>query len=88
MDAKICSSNTNIISFIDNGDIWVANIVTGLEMRLTFVRSAGRDDAISAGVPSHVTQEEFERFTGYWWEPCKQHDMEGELLFFIKHIFF
>ena len=77
MDAKICSSNANIISFIDNGDIWVANIVTGLEMRLTFLRMSGRDDAISAGVPAHVMQEEFDRFTGYWWEPRKEQDMEG-----------
>ena len=77
MDAKICSSNANIISFIDNGDIWVANMVTGLEMRLTFLRMSGRDDTISAGVPAHVMQEEFDRFTGYWWEPRKEQDMEG-----------
>ena len=80
MDAKICPSNANIISFIDNGDIWVANIVTGLEMRLTFVRSTGRDDAMSAGVPAYVTQEEFDRFTGYWWEPRKQSEMEGKTI--------
>ena len=27
------------------------------------------NDPISAGVPSFVIQEEFDRFTGYWWEP-------------------
>jgi len=26
-------------------------------------------DALSAGVPSFVVQEEFDRFTGYWWQP-------------------
>ena len=26
-------------------------------------------DALSAGVPSFVVQEEFDRFTGYWWRP-------------------
>eukprot|EP00111_Clytia_hemisphaerica_P018750 TCONS_00055458-protein len=77
MDSKICPSNTNIISFIESGDIWVSNIITGHEMRLTFVRNAGRDDSYSAGEPSYVTQEEFDRFTGYWWEPFKQQDMEG-----------
>lgn len=77
MDSKICPSNTNIISFIENGDIWVSNIVTGLEMRLTFVRNTSRDDSVSAGEPSYVTQEEFDRFTGYWWEPFKQQEMEG-----------
>lgn len=78
MDSKICPSNSNIISFIENGDIWVSNIITGLEMRLTFVRSTSRDDSVSAGEPSYVTQEEFDRFTGYWWEPRKQQEMEGQ----------
>ena len=69
MDAKLCNNNANIVSFIFSGDIWVANIETGQELRLTFARSIGRDDAVSAGVPSFVMQEEFDRFTGYWWEP-------------------
>ena len=79
MDAKICLSNSNIISYIDNGDIWVANIVTGLDMRLTFVRNSSHDDVLSAGVPAYVTQEEFDRFTGYWWEPRREQDMEGNV---------
>jgi len=24
---------------------------------------------MSAGIPSYVTQEEFNRYTGYWWQP-------------------
>ena len=27
------------------------------------------DDPLSAGVPSFVVQEEFDRYTGYWWQP-------------------
>ena len=87
MDSKICPSNTNIVSFIENGDIWVSNIITGREMRLTFVRNSGRDDSMSAGEPSYVTQEEFDRFTGYWWEPFKQQDMEGmKMRFYFTHM--
>lgn len=26
-------------------------------------------DPMTAGVPSFVVQEEFDRYTGYWWEP-------------------
>ena len=26
------------------------------------------DDPVSAGVPSFVVQEEFDRYTGYWWQ--------------------
>jgi len=69
MDAKICQRNPDIISFIFADDIWVANTRTGQELRLTFVRTPGRDECVSAGIPSFVTQEEFDRFTGYWWEP-------------------
>ena len=27
-------------------------------------------DPVSSGVPSFVVQEEFDRYTGYWWEPA------------------
>lgn len=28
------------------------------------------DDGISSGVAEFVMQEEFDRYTGYWWQPC------------------
>jgi hypothetical protein len=28
-----------------------------------------RDDPVTSGVPSYVVQEEFDRYTGYWWQP-------------------
>ena len=30
-------------------------------------------DPVSSGVPSFVVQEEFDRYTGYWWEPASNH---------------
>lgn len=27
------------------------------------------ENPISAGAPSFVVQEEFDRYTGYWWQP-------------------
>ncbi|XP_065669799.1 dipeptidyl peptidase 9 isoform X2 [Hydra vulgaris] len=74
MDTKMCPCNPNILSFIDHGDIWVVNTLGGSEMRLTFVRDSSREEALSAGVPAYVTQEEFDRFTGYWWEPVYHQD--------------
>lgn len=35
-----------------------------------------KEDTKSAGVATFVTQEEFDRFTGYWWSPAAR---EGEL---------
>ncbi|XP_065063849.1 dipeptidyl peptidase 9-like [Rhopilema esculentum] len=76
MDAKICHRNPDLISFIYHGDIYVANVHTGQELRLTFVRTLWCDDCVSAGIPSFVTQEEFDRFTGYWWEPKSSENIE------------
>ena len=86
MDAKICHRNPDIISFNYLGDIWVANLATGQELRLTFVRTPGRDDCVSAGIPSFVTQEEFDRFTGYWWEPKETKNIEDTGVYIFNYI--
>lgn len=36
MDPKICPADPAFFSFINNSDVWVANIETGEERRLTF----------------------------------------------------
>ena len=76
MDAKICQRNPDIISFIYTADIWIANIKTGQELRVTFVRTPGRDECVSAGIPSFVTQEEFDRYSGYWWESREKQNLD------------
>ncbi|XP_048197894.1 dipeptidyl peptidase 9 isoform X2 [Perognathus longimembris pacificus] len=72
MDPKICPADPAFFSFINNSDLWVANIETGEERRLTFCHrgsSSVLDDPKSAGVATFVIQEEFDRFTGCWWCP-------------------
>nr|XP_012624691.1 dipeptidyl peptidase 9 isoform X3 [Microcebus murinus]XP_012624692.1 dipeptidyl peptidase 9 isoform X3 [Microcebus murinus]XP_020139416.1 dipeptidyl peptidase 9 isoform X3 [Microcebus murinus] len=72
MDPKICPADPAFFSFINNNDLWVANIETGEERRLTFCHqglSNVLEDPKSAGVATFVIQEEFDRFTGYWWCP-------------------
>ncbi|KAH0625843.1 hypothetical protein JD844_034174 [Phrynosoma platyrhinos] len=79
MDPKICSADPSFFAFINNNDLWVANIKTGEERRLTFCQkglSSVLDDPKSAGVATFVIQEEFDRFTGYWW--CPTASQEGE----------
>lgn len=36
MDPKICPADPSFFSFINNSDLWVANIETGEERRLTY----------------------------------------------------
>lgn len=39
-----------------------------------------KEDPKSAGVATFVTQEEFDRFTGYWWCPAAH---QGEYIDFV-----
>ncbi|KAL5019615.1 hypothetical protein ScPMuIL_002507 [Solemya velum] len=74
LDPKICSHNSDLVAFISSGDVWVANIRTGQQQQLTCSHdrvspATSNASPYSAGVPSFVVQEEFDRYTGYWWEP-------------------
>ncbi|XP_061884105.1 dipeptidyl peptidase 9-like [Entelurus aequoreus] len=80
MDAKICPADCDFISFIHNNDIWVTSIKTSEEKRLTFCHKGidkPYEDAKTAGVASFVTQEEFNRFTAYWWSPVAHDESDG-----------
>nr|XP_006824516.1 PREDICTED: dipeptidyl peptidase 9 [Saccoglossus kowalevskii] len=80
MDAKLCPSNNNIVAFINNSDIWVANVERGESKRLTFVHKGQcslSEDPKSAGVASYIVQEEFDRYTGYWWQPQMTNNSDG-----------
>ncbi|XP_060037931.1 dipeptidyl peptidase 9 isoform X2 [Erinaceus europaeus] len=78
MDPKICPADPLFFSFINNNDLWVGSLETGQERRLTFCHRGSSnvlEDAKSAGVATFVIQEEFDRFTGYWW--CPRATAEG-----------
>lgn len=58
----------------------------GNEQRLTWVHTNApslANNALSAGIPSYVIQEEFCRFQGFWWQPV----MSGMLLLPIICLF-
>uniref|UniRef100_A0A2K5IDA0 Dipeptidyl peptidase 8 n=1 Tax=Colobus angolensis palliatus TaxID=336983 RepID=A0A2K5IDA0_COLAP len=72
MDPKLCPADPDWIAFIHSNDIWISNIVTREERRLTYVHNElanVEEDARSAGVATFVLQEEFDRYSGYWWCP-------------------
>ncbi|XP_013995317.2 dipeptidyl peptidase 9 isoform X1 [Salmo salar] len=80
MDPKISPGEPNFIAFINNNDLWLANIKSGEERRLTFCHKGldnVKEDPKSAGVATFVIQEEFDRFTGYWWSPSAVEDSDG-----------
>ncbi|GJQ74394.1 hypothetical protein Trydic_g21268 [Trypoxylus dichotomus] len=72
LSPQICPSNSDLVAYICNHDIWVSHTVSGCTVRLTYAHKGGRslaDDPLCAGVPSYVMQEEFSRYQGYWWQP-------------------
>lgn len=75
MDPKLCPGNPDLVAFISNNDLCVANVPRVKDKRLTYAHNKGasrlQDNPMSAGVPSFVVQEEFDRYTGYWWQPLR-----------------
>ncbi|KAL1461759.1 hypothetical protein WDU94_013631, partial [Cyamophila willieti] len=72
LSPQICPPNPDLVAYVCNCDIWVSHTLTGSTQRLTYAHKGGRnltDDPLAAGIPSYVTQEEFSRYQGYWWQP-------------------
>ncbi|CAJ0767665.1 2058_t:CDS:2 [Entrophospora sp. SA101] len=70
LDPKLGGQNQNLVAFIRDRDIWVSTM-NGCETQLTFCNDHDPDgnSALSCGVAEFVMQEEFHRFTGYYWAP-------------------
>ncbi|XP_050035514.1 dipeptidyl peptidase 9-like [Dermacentor andersoni] len=72
LNAQLCPCNGDVVAFVAAGDLWVTHLGSGAEARLTHTRSEGAtvsESPVSVGVPSYVTQEEFNRYVGFWWCP-------------------
>jgi dipeptidyl-peptidase-4 len=65
-DARISPRGT-YASFIRDGALWIIDLTTGTEKRLS--PQADLANALSYGVAEFVAQEEMSRYTGYWWSP-------------------
>uniref|UniRef100_UPI00398E7175 dipeptidyl peptidase 8-like n=1 Tax=Pristiophorus japonicus TaxID=55135 RepID=UPI00398E7175 len=88
MDPKICPADSSWISFVHSNDLWISNIETGEEKRLTFAHKGLpnlEDDPKSAAISSFVLQEEFDRYTGYWWCPVCEDIPDGGRIFRILY---
>lgn len=64
-DPKLGGANNDLVSFIRDGDIWITDF-DGNEQRLT---NSVEQDGTRCGIAEYMMQEEFHRFTGYYWCP-------------------
>lgn len=76
MNATICPHNPDVVAYVADSDLWVCDLVSCKEMRLTTTDYA--KTGIMAGRPSFVMQEEFSRFNGFWWGPTSPTDTDGQ----------
>lgn len=78
IDPQICPKNSDLVAYVYGGDIWVTHTQSGHGQRLTYAhsgRKAFAEDPLSAGLPSYVMQEEFNRYEGFWWQPHSDDDI-------------
>lgn len=73
IDPKICPQNSDLVAYVCGNDIYVNHSISGHGERLTHAHSSQPGiilNPLSAGVPSYVMQEEFNRYQGFWWQPA------------------
>ncbi|CAB3262330.1 unnamed protein product [Arctia plantaginis] len=76
----MCPRSPELIAHAARGDIWLAGGHLRRPTRLTYACKGHEperlaDDPRQAGVPCYVTQEEFSRYTGFWWQPQADDDV-------------
>lgn len=59
------SPESNFVSYIRDRELYVTEVATGVETKLT----SGATDTIANGMAEFVVQEELGRYSGYWWSP-------------------
>jgi dipeptidyl-peptidase 9 len=73
----MCPSNPDLIAYVFDGDIWVHHVnsdCVDFPQRMTSYASQRERLKCdrSAGYPSFVMQEEFDRYVGFWWQPASR----------------
>lgn len=76
----MCPRAPELVAHAARGDIWLAGGHLRRPTRLTYACKGHEpdrlaDDPRQAGVPCYVTQEEFSRYTGFWWQPRAEDDV-------------
>jgi dipeptidyl-peptidase 9 len=72
LDAKF-SPDSHLVAFIRHNDLFVSDSNTAQEQRLTYSNKTNDPNGkFYSGVAEYIMQEEFDRYTGYWWSPQVQ----------------
>lgn len=66
MDPQFCPSDPDLVSFLRDNSIFVVRISTCISTEV--VKDNSTKEGIINGIPSYIIQEEFSRYSGYWWK--------------------
>ncbi|KAI9088833.1 dipeptidyl peptidase IV N-terminal region-domain-containing protein [Phlyctochytrium arcticum] len=72
LDPQLGGAFNDIAAYISNRNLYACTL-DGHEVQLTFTDFPG----FTNGMAEYIAQEEFRRFTGYWWKPvqCRQDNL-------------
>ncbi|KAI9274244.1 dipeptidyl peptidase IV N-terminal region-domain-containing protein [Sporodiniella umbellata] len=79
-DPKVGGNQNNMIAFIRERDIWVADFL-GNERQLTFCSDNSEDPTLNCGGVEYMMQEEFHRSTGYYWAPANSNELTERIVY-------
>ncbi|CAF0842964.1 unnamed protein product [Brachionus calyciflorus] len=80
IDVQICPANPNIISYILNDNLFIQDLNTKREIQVTFTK-----DPKKSGVPPFAVQEEFDRYSSYWWHPIREKNSDDSYTYRIVY---
>jgi hypothetical protein len=77
IDFKTCPSNSNLVSYILDNNLWLYHLRTNQRQQLTNTKGP-----MASGVPSFICQEEFNRYNGYWWQPVYEYNSKEKSMIY------
>ena len=80
LNATMCPSDPSLIAYYAQYNMWIFDANTNFQTKLTDLSEADKASGHSAGLPSYIMQEEFNRYTGFWWCPVADSDQSQYLL--------
>lgn len=67
MDPKFCPADPDLVSFVRDNSLWVSRVSSGVTWELAVADKS----TVSIAMPSYIIQEEFSRYSGYWWRESR-----------------
>ena len=65
----LCPFNPELIAYHSDGNVWIGHTTKNWRCQVSTLSDLDLNDGLKVGLPSYITQEEFDRCNGFWWCP-------------------